>query len=326
MSKDPPPALDRQRLRAAYTSFATGVTVVATNDSGGRAWGMTASSFYSVSLDPPLVSISLTRDTPSFNAFVGSKEYSISILSAEQSALARHFATPVDDKFAGVEMETTGFESPVLAGTAAWLVCKPHEVHEIGDHTLLIGQVLAAGIHDRPPLVYHRGTFFALADQATEEVERLRQRGSTVGFIVEYDDAVALVPDPQAASGWTLPMGRLSGGRTNAEALTATATRLIGEPVEPDFLYSMIDVNDHLTCLVYRARLTQAPVASSNVRWVAVEDIPWDDVSTSKVVFLLQRYLEERVADQFGVFVNVGRGRIATITSEHEWSPDGPRD
>lgn len=315
-------ALDRQRLRAAYTSFATGVTVVATNDHDGRLWGMTASSFYSISLEPPLVSISLTRDTPSYNAFVNSKEYAISILSMEQSGLSRHFATPSEDKFVGVDLEPTGFASPVLSGTAAWMICSPQDIHEIGDHTLLVGRVLAAGIHDRPPLVYHRGTFYALADQATEEIERLRQRVSTVGFIVEYDDAVALVRDPHTASGWTLPMGRLAGGRTNSEALAATASRLIGESVEPDFLYSMIDINDHLTCLVYRGRLTGAPAGSSKVRWFAVEDIPWQDVSTSKVFALLKRYLEERVADQFGVFVNVGRGRIATITTEHEWMPD----
>jgi len=316
--------VDRQRLRAAYTSFATGVTVVTTRDAGGQAWGMTASSFYSISLDPPLVSISLTRNTPSFEAFAAAHEYAVSILSVGQSGIARQFARPAEDKFDGVELEDQPLGSPVIAGSAAWLVCRPQQIIDIGDHALLIGEVVATRVHDRPPLVYHRGTFFGLAEQVTDESDLMRHRGSTVGFIVDCDDMVALVPDPHAASGFTLPMARPAGGRTNAEALATTARRLIGEGVEPDFLYSLIDINDHLTCMIYRARLTRAPERGGAVHWFAADDIPWDEISDRSVANLLRRYLTERVADQFGVYVNVGGGRIATITSEREWDPAGP--
>lgn len=315
--------VDRQRLRAAYTSFATGVTVITTKGRDGRAAGMTASSFYSISLDPPLVSISLTRNTPSFDSFVGAEEFAISILSVEQSGLARQFATPAEDKFEGVALERTQFSSPVLSGCSAWLVCRPERVIDVGDHSLLVGEVIATRVHDRPPLIYHRGTFFGVADQVSEESDLLRHRGAMVGFIVECDDKVALVPDPYAPSGLTLPMARLAGGRTNAEALAVTARRLLGERVEPDFLYSLIDINDHLTCMVYRARLREAPRGGRLVQWFAADDIPWDEITSSAVAYLLRRYVTERVVDQFGVYVNVGGGRVATITAEREWVP-GP--
>jgi flavin reductase (DIM6/NTAB) family NADH-FMN oxidoreductase RutF len=317
-----PGALDRQRLRALYSSFPTGVTVVTTIDARGRAWGMTASSFYSISLEPPLVSISVTANAPSHNALVHSSEFAISILAESQAMVARQFATSAEDKFDGIRLEASDFTSPLIADATAWLVCRPVRTVEVGDHTLLIAEVVATRVHERSPLVYSRGTFSGLDAGRAQDVVATRQGLRTItGFIVEWDDAIGLVPDVRNSGGWSLPVSRLRAGRTHAEALNATAAHLFEAPIEADFLYSIVDTDDHVTCMVYRGSLLDQPGSASRVRWFGPEEIPWEELTSDQFALILRRYLRERIADQFGVYVNVGRGRIATITSEQEWLP-----
>jgi flavin reductase (DIM6/NTAB) family NADH-FMN oxidoreductase RutF len=304
--------IDRQLLRSVYGSFPVGVTVVTTRGSGGRPWGMTASSFNSISVDPPLVSISIITSTPSHGAFVRGAEFAISVLSAGQADLARKFAMPAEDKFSGVPLEQTPFSSPVLADSAAWLVCEPHQVLEMGDHSLLVGRVLGCRSAGVPPLAYHGGGFYHL----TEPDEVLPPSHGTVGFIVEYESRIALA---RTDHGWSLPTGPLAGGETTTEALRVTAQQLIGTSVEPDFLYSIVDLHEHLACIIYRGRLTQAPAQADGVHWFAADEIPWDSLNPSVLRAVMNRYLKERIADQFGVFVNVGEGRFATLRSETDW-------
>ncbi len=310
--------IDRQLLRNVYGSFPVGVTVVTTRDPDGRLWGMTASSFNSISMDPPLVSISIIARTPSHGAFTRNDEFAISVLGADQADMARKFATPAEDKLSGVDFEQTQFRSPVLAGASAWLVCTPERVLEIGDHSLLVGRVVACRSSEVSSLAYHRGGFFGLVEQDAAPVEVLPSSHAMVGFIVEYDSRIALVRAADG-NGWSLPAAPLGGGRTTDEALRSTGQQLIGTPVEPDFLYSIVDLHEHLACSIYRGRLLHVPSDVDGVRWFAADDIPWDDLHPDVLGTVVRRYLKERVADHFGVFVNVGQGRLATIHTETDW-------
>jgi flavin reductase (DIM6/NTAB) family NADH-FMN oxidoreductase RutF/ADP-ribose pyrophosphatase YjhB (NUDIX family) len=314
-------SLDRQLLRNCYGSFPVGVTVVTTRDADGVLWGMTASSFNSISMDPPLVSISIIEQTPSHHAFTHSREFGISILGVEQADLARKFATPADDKFSGVGFENTGYGAPILANASAWLVCNPVQRLAVGDHTLLIGEVVACKANDVPALAYHRGGFFSLAEKS-EAAKLPRRSHGAVGFIVEYDSKIALVRDNRTGR-WSLPAGPPQAAPTIDESLRRTAKQLIGTEVEPDFLYSIADLHEHLACNIYRGRLLQAPTDTDRVRWFTEQEIPWSDLGSTVMTNVIRRYLEERVADQFGVFVSVGHGRIATIRSESDWPAHG---
>jgi flavin reductase (DIM6/NTAB) family NADH-FMN oxidoreductase RutF len=145
----PHQTLDPQSLRHAFASFATGVTVITALDSLSSAVGMTANSFGSVSLDPPLVQWSLRVNSGLHRTFVDATLFSVSVLSAGQEHLARQFSSRAPDRFAGVSI--THF------------VCKKVNDYRVGDHELFICEVLRAKTYDGVPLVFHDSKFKQLA-------------------------------------------------------------------------------------------------------------------------------------------------------------------
>ena len=146
-------------LRQALGRFATGVTVVTTRTRAGKLEGMTANSFSSVSLDPPLVSWSLRRQAPSLIGFLDAGCFAVNILAAEQGAISRHFATPSADKFDGVSWDPGHGGCPLLPGSLASFECDTHQAVEAGDHVILIGRIRRVTHRDGAPLVFHGGQY-----------------------------------------------------------------------------------------------------------------------------------------------------------------------
>ncbi|WP_244196079.1 flavin reductase family protein [Paraburkholderia susongensis] len=146
---------DRGVLRRTFGRFATGVTVITTRAQDGRSIGLTANSFNTLSLDPALVLWSLGTAQGSSAIFRNSSHFAINILSAEQIELSRRFASPVADRFAGVDYVEDGLAAPLIKGCAAWLVCRRREHIEFGDHLLFIGEVEVLGTTNVPPLLFH---------------------------------------------------------------------------------------------------------------------------------------------------------------------------
>jgi flavin reductase (DIM6/NTAB) family NADH-FMN oxidoreductase RutF len=311
--------IDRQVLRDCFGTFPVGVTVVTTVDGSGTRWGMTASSFNAISMSPPVVSISLMDGTPSHEAFTTSGEFAISILNAGQVELARKFATRAPDKFEDVRLDDNGYASPVLADAAAWLICKPVDVLPVGDHTLLLGEVIACEARELPALAYQQGRFYALNEQVDGAPLRPRRRG-TVAFIIEDESRIALMRDSRYGA-WNLPGGSLREGDTIDESLRRTARDIVGADIQPDFLYSVADLNDQLACNIYRGRIEHSPTDALGITWFGETDLPWEELASETLTVILRRYFRERVADQFGVFVGIRGGRIATIDTEADWVP-----
>ena len=112
-------AIDAREFRNALGSFTTGVTIVTTRDASGHDVGLTANSFNSVSLDPPLVLWSLAKSSTSLSAFVEAKHFAVHILAADQEPLSNRFATRGADKFAGLQIERGEGGMPLLHGCAA---------------------------------------------------------------------------------------------------------------------------------------------------------------------------------------------------------------
>lgn len=150
---------DARDLRRALGQFATGVAVVTTRAGDGRRVGMTANSFSSVSLDPPLVLWSLARQSPSLADFTAASHFGINVLAAGQHDVSRQFATPLPDKFGGVDCVDTIAGVPLLAGALAHFVCRNRRQYDGGDHLIFIGEVEHYDRFDGEPLVFHAGSY-----------------------------------------------------------------------------------------------------------------------------------------------------------------------
>ena len=154
--------IDASLMRRTLGRFTTGVTVVTTAREGD-VHAMTANAFTSVSLDPPLVLVSVDHRTRMHRLLPGTRRYGVSVLSCEQERVAWHFAgRPLRD--AGELFEWTG-DVPFVRGAIAQVGCSLHAEHEAGDHTLYLGRV--EHLHSRPgePLIFHAGAFGRLSPE-----------------------------------------------------------------------------------------------------------------------------------------------------------------
>lgn len=154
--KDAAP-FDARHFRNALSQFATGVTVITTRLEDGSFLGLTASSFNSVSLNPPLVLWSLAQAANSLPVFSGNSHYVINILSAGQAALAEQFARPAKNRFDDVQYTLSPTGLPILAETAAWFECHNRSRYPEGDHVIFVGEVECCDVSPRAPLIFHGG-------------------------------------------------------------------------------------------------------------------------------------------------------------------------
>jgi 3-hydroxy-9,10-secoandrosta-1,3,5(10)-triene-9,17-dione monooxygenase reductase component len=153
-------------LRNALGMFATGVTIVTAGSMTGSPVGMTANSFSSVSLDPPLVLWGISKSARSFERFSSAPNWAVHVLSVEQETLARRFATQGADKFSGLSLAAGLGGIPLLDGCCARFECSAAAAHDAGDHVILVGAVERFSRGNMAPLVF-RGGKFAIALDST---------------------------------------------------------------------------------------------------------------------------------------------------------------
>jgi flavin-dependent trigonelline monooxygenase, reductase component len=150
---------DLKEYRSALGSFATGVTIVTTQDEQGRGHGLTVNSFTSVSLDPPLVLWCLGNKSDSYDLFSKTDAYAINVLAAETTDFAMRFAGKGDQSLADGEYSGLSTGAPVLPQAIATFDCKVVNRIEAGDHLILIGQTQAFQTRPDDGLAYFRGAF-----------------------------------------------------------------------------------------------------------------------------------------------------------------------
>ncbi len=159
--------------------FATGVTVVTARTADGQLIGLTANSFNSVSLNPPLVLWSLASKAASLNILSQVTHYAINVLTAQQQALAEQFARRDIDRWAGVDYRLGSSGTPLLANVAASFECFNRSRHAEGDHVIFVGEVEHCTHYaECSPLVYHGGRFYteSLLGDSTVEDDKAAQR------------------------------------------------------------------------------------------------------------------------------------------------------
>lgn len=155
---------DSRALRDAFGAFMTGVTIVTGADAAGAPVGLTANSFTSVSLDPPLLLVCLSGRSRSLPTIRGAGGFAVNILAENQRDLSNRFARPAENRFEGVPWRRGPVGAPVLDGVCGWFDCRLHDEIHAGDHVILIGRVGGFGHPGGRPLGYARGDYFSLEE------------------------------------------------------------------------------------------------------------------------------------------------------------------
>lgn len=151
---------DARTLRDALGCFATGVTVVTVMNAAGEPVGLTANSFTSVSLDPPLLLVCIAKTAGSLPALVAAENFAVNVLHIGQQPTSNLFAKSGEDRFAETPWSRGHNDAPLLSGALANFECKRHALHEGGDHVILVGEVVRARFEPRrDPLLYFRGKY-----------------------------------------------------------------------------------------------------------------------------------------------------------------------
>lgn len=163
-------SVDAESLKKTMRRWASGVTVVTSSDGQERA-GVTASSFTSISVDPPMILVSLQNFTPTLKLIERTGVFAVSILTTQQVTLSVQFAGFADlsegaDKFYQVALKTAVTGAPIIADAASWMDCKLASIYEAGISRIVVGEVVATGQGDEMmPLIYHNRAYYNLTKQ-----------------------------------------------------------------------------------------------------------------------------------------------------------------
>ncbi len=152
--------IDPGEFRTTLGNFATGVTIITSRTAEGDPLGMTANSFSSVSLDPPLVLFSMDRRAMGLRNYQVAGHFAVNILARDQEHLSGRFARTAGDKWAGIQYETWQTGSPILSGALANFDCRLWQSYDGGDHVIFVGEVVQNAFDpDKDPLLFFRGRY-----------------------------------------------------------------------------------------------------------------------------------------------------------------------
>jgi flavin reductase (DIM6/NTAB) family NADH-FMN oxidoreductase RutF len=164
----PATVFDQRAFRDALGHFASGVTIISGMDADGPI-GFTCQSFYSVSMEPPLISFSVMTNSTTYPRIRQTGRFAVNVLSQHQHGVSSQFARKGTDKWAGIEWSRSAAGNPVILDTAMWLDCDIWAEHEAGDHVIVIGSVNEMNPpewHRHEPLLFFKGAYRHLRELA----------------------------------------------------------------------------------------------------------------------------------------------------------------
>lgn len=293
---------DARDLRRAFGHFATGVTIVTTLDAEGKPRGFTANSFSSVSIDPPLVLVSIAKTAFGCDAFVNSKGYAVNILGHNQRSLSNRFARAGVDKFAD-QVWTGGVTgSPILDGVVAWFDCEHFEQVDAGDHIILIGKVLAYEYNSQSPLGFCRGAYVSYG-LTPGMLQLLSQPGNfRVGAIIESNGKILLERNPD--NGQLLPPTADTVG--DAASGTGLLGKLATAGIEVDlpFIYAAYHENaDRFIYYLGEFLSLDEAVETRALQFYEFDNITWEEINDSLIIGMLERYIREKKLGNYSVYI-----------------------
>lgn len=152
---------DARQFRDTLGHYASGITIVSGYE-GGEPVGFTCQSFYSVSMQPPLVSFSVMKNSTTYPRIAAGGKFAVNVLARDQHHISNQFARKGTDKWAGIRWLSAESGNPIIADTLMWVDCEIWAEYEAGDHLIVIGRAIAmssAAWHRHDPLLYFKGTY-----------------------------------------------------------------------------------------------------------------------------------------------------------------------
>lgn len=315
-------SIDPIALRRAFGTFVTGITVLTTRDADGQCRGMTANSFTSVSLDPPLLLVCVGKSAHSYAVFRSSASFAVNVLHESQTEVSRLFASKSPDKFDRVSHDKVHTGAPILTDCLTWFDCTVHSCVDAGDHAILIGQVRAFGTTTAPPLAFCRGQYATVANPLP--AGWLSSHSMIVAYLIEASGRLLLQPDGKG--GWALPC---AAGRAVGDELKLPGGTSLALVPDDTFLYSVFDIADSDPgYLIYRARLSADSIQAAldaGLRFFPLDALPYDGVPAREIKAMLRRYARESEKNQFGIYMDTSDGgRLAMVDRAKPWTNTPP--
>ena len=307
-------SIDKFDLRRAFGSFATGVTIVTTLDAQGQPSGFTANSFSSVSLEPPLVLVSIAKSAYGLTTFSECKGFAINILAEHQRNLSNRFASAGSDKFSDVKWQPGANGAPLLSAVIAWFDCENFQQVDAGDHVILIGKVLDYSYNTDAPLGFCRGAYvsFGLSPKMLELVTSTGRL--QVGALIENDGKILLQTDIHTGE-VKIPVADSVGDVSQPNSLLGRLAEA-GIEAKLPFLfaaYSSLDTR----FIYYRGELKSIGqvTQTKQLHFYDYDEIPWGAVCDANED-MIKRFYREHEVDNFGVYIgDYSRGDIYPLPS-----------
>ncbi len=296
-------SIDPRALRDAFGCFMTGVTVVTTLDADGKPLGFTANSFSSVSLDPPLLLVSIANSSGNLGAFVSGKGFAVNILGEGQKEVSGTFARPSADRFAQTYWRHGPIGSPLIAGVSAWFDCDLAQAIPAGDHTILMGRIGAFEATPTAGLGYYRGAYVTPAATAAQLPAG---PDVVISAILETEGTVLLVDDGRG--GLSVPMARV--GREGVQSALAGLIRTTGLQAEAGSIYAVyedpVQGTQHIAL-----RCPTKPGQPAKGAFVELSAQGVADVTDPALRQMLQRLAEESRMGNYGIYFGTHeQGRV----------------
>ncbi len=289
-------------LRRAFGVFATGVTIVTTMDADGKVHGFTANSFTSVSIDPPLLLITIAKNSYGLPIFSTARGFAVNILAEKQRDLSNRFATRGIDKFADTRWQTAKTGAPIFDQVAAWFDCENYQQVDAGDHIILIGKVLDYDYGADSPLGFCRGAYvsYGLTPQMLQLVSSSGQLW--VGALIECNDKILLQQGADSGELGIPAAGRVGNADEPGSLLGMLASA--GIETELPFLFSAYHVSN-TRFVYYRGELqtTSNVIETPGLHFVEFDAIPWSSIRDHAVRRILKRFVNERSIGNYSVYI-----------------------
>ena len=302
MSERDQAEFDARDLRRAFGNFATGVTIVTTLDPAGTPCGFTANSFSSVSIEPPLLLVSIAKSAYGCEVFTGSDGFAVNILAQDQRDLSNRFARAGADKFFDQNWRGEATGAPILEDVVAWFDCSHFEQVDAGDHVILIGRVQQYNYNTRAPLGFCRGAYVSYG-LTPAMLQMVSSPGELrVGALIESEGRILLERNPQ--SGQLLPpISDRVGDAGDAGSLLGKLASA-GIEVDLPFIYAAYHENDQ-RFIYYLGELLSIrdAVETRELHFYEFDHITWEEINDTATIAMLERYIREKALGNYRVYI-----------------------
>ena len=296
------------KLRKAFGSFATGVTLVTTRQKNGIPRGFTANSFTSVSLNPPLLLVCISKNAQSFSTFRDSKYFAVNVLSETQRSTAGLFSSQSPEKFKITKWEKGYKDLPIIDTALSYFSCEKVNFQEAGDHAIIIGSIKDFGVRDGKPLGYFDGDYFSIGLEKSLVDMVNNDRNTKIGAILENKKRILFIIDKEQ----NLCLPKSINSQKNLEGLEYYLKSL-NLKFKLDFLYSVYEdkeINSHM--IFYHGKFSGK--GNDKIVTYEINNIPYDKIVNNAERTMMIRYCHEYHHGQFGIYQgNETKGKVKKV-------------